>query len=1126
MRQQKTYDNLSQLTKNINSSLSIISKKIPIDKLNMSIRTQTNEEHFCQKHNNNFSYYCISCKKDICNVCSKNEHQNHKKIDYNEISFDSNEIDYIKESYQKYKEDYDDFIFKINEWKENLENVFTFFKDYVQNNILNKISVMINNYNIDKLNLKSIIKFRMIYSFLTDNLKTKEKNNEFIERLNSYLDIKTIEKFYLESEKINILSKEKLNELNNIINEGNFLENSNSIINLLWCYIKHFNHNEESTTISSSQINNKKNKEIKQLNLNQVKLSSLKDQQILFNNKMKNKRKLIEQKRFQNRSATNLCDLINNSKNVYEKKKTNNNYKIENNIFLSNEEIPNICCTIPNIEQTQNYTISKTERKLKKIYRKNFISRNENNIYNYQTMNNKRYNSNDMDLNDNNKKLTQFFNENNNATLPNGYYYNTISVENMSINRKKSKINCTIEDKEISCSNNDLSKAIKKKSKIYVHKKFNSTVTGCKNTNLLNNLQFANNIFDSIDIPSSYETLVINSVSSNGGERKTKIKNSENYNEKNENEIKIVKEFLINPNKDVYIGFELGNSECKIGILNQITKEVELFYPFSDKEDNFKNCGIANIISFDESTENISIGNIEQNSENHNNWYSVFNLLKFFGKNTTEIIGKKQLWPFKIYNNIKTGKPYIKVNFCNNKTKVYNAEDLLTLYLKKIFDLLFSKINFQEISNYSNNSKIELNLVVTVPNCFNYFQRKFIEKIFRTQIFPQKNNKKRNNNDNNLIKINDIFYYDLILKNLKIESCSNLGYLYMLEKLNKLSINFYNNKILIINIEGSSTNISIIEIEKLEKNLKYEIKGIDSLPFGEEDFTDTYMQKILSGASEKIRNELNNCPDILSKLRQFCELAKKSFIPNSQNKINIKKLIEVTKLKLTYNKKDYEDACNDYFEKIYNLIKSLIIKTKISENQINDVVFTSNEASTFCIRQKISFIFRKNDNVYNKLISYNSYDYPEVENYTIIGATLHSANLFSNEIKKYKFVDISPISFGIEGPNNFMDFVIKKGHIIPTKINKLVKIKKPKGNIICINVYEGENTMVFNNKLISKTNINIQNLNLKVEKNMKDYIEVLMEFVIDSNFNLSVFILDSKSLKKEFECIFNIDIGQ
>ena len=105
-----------------------------------------------------------------------------------------------------------------------------------------------------------------------------------------------------------------------------------------------------------------------------------------------------------------------------------------------------------------------------------------------------------------------------------------------------------------------------------------------------------------------------------------------------------------------------------------------------------------------------------------------------------------------------------------------------------------------------------------------------------------------------------------------------------------------------------------------------------------------------------------------------------------------------------------------------------------------------------------------------------------------------------------------------------MDFIIKRGDSIPKEVNKKVKISKLEGDYIYINIYEGENEYVYNNQLISSAKIKIKNF--KNEKIGNNFIEILIKFIINSNSDLSVFILDTKSLKRKFECIINIDIVQ
>ena len=124
-------------------------------------------------------------------------------------------------------------------------------------------------------------------------------------------------------------------------------------------------------------------------------------------------------------------------------------------------------------------------------------------------------------------------------------------------------------------------------------------------------------------------------------------------------------------------------------------------------------------------------------------------------------------------------------------------------------------------------------------------------------------------------------------------------------------------------------------------------------------------------------------------------------------------------------------------------------------------------------------------------------------------------------IPKYKLINITHSSFGIESINGLMDIVIEKGSNIPIKFNKYVKIKKQEGNnnIATINIYEGENKYVKKNKLIANNLIDIKNF--KNEKIDDNSIELLFQFFIDSYYNLNVYILDKNNFRREFECLID-----
>ena len=129
----------------------------------------------------------------------------------------------------------------------------------------------------------------------------------------------------------------------------------------------------------------------------------------------------------------------------------------------------------------------------------------------------------------------------------------------------------------------------------------------------------------------------------------------------------------------------------------------------------------------------------------------------------------------------------------------------------------------------------------------------------------------------------------------------------------------------------------------------------------------------------------------------------------------------------------------------------------------------------------------------------------------------------SMSIPKYKLISITHSSFGIESLNGLMDVVIEKGSNIPIKFNKYIKIKKPdvnQNNMVNINIYEGEDKFVKNNKLISSNRIDIKNF--KYENKDEKYLEILFQFFIDSNNNLNVYILDKTNFRRKFECLGNL----
>jgi molecular chaperone DnaK (HSP70) len=315
--------------------------------------------------------------------------------------------------------------------------------------------------------------------------------------------------------------------------------------------------------------------------------------------------------------------------------------------------------------------------------------------------------------------------------------------------------------------------------------------------------------------------------------------------------------------------------------------------------------------------------------------------------------------------------------------------------------------------------------------------------------------------------------------------------------------------ILLLYIDGGSVNLSIVSIsEKFNENKKYnsyQIKGIGGLNFGEEDITNNFMNFCLSDFNQDLRISCFKNFNTFERLKISCKKVEEFFNKNkvNQTEININKFYDKLDLKIIISRNHYNKCCSKYFEKIKDLIKETLKDSDIKENDIDDIILIGNITKNYMLKKMIYEIFINN----KKIIKENYFD-EKMEYYPVAGAILQSLNsniLFPN----YKLLNITNISFGVENCEGLMIFGIVKGKEIPYKNNVMVKIKKQSGkNSVKINIYEGENKYVINNKLICSENVVIDDI-----KNDMDYYEILFQFAIDLNNNLEVFILDSNSFQ-------------
>ena len=575
--------------------------------------------------------------------------------------------------------------------------------------------------------------------------------------------------------------------------------------------------------------------------------------------------------------------------------------------------------------------------------------------------------------------------------------------------------------------------------------------------------------------------------------------------------------FFVDPEKELCLGLELGDTECKVGIVNQNTSEIQLVCFEENKY------SLPTLVSFGQNKKEIKIGHQAEEEILSNPSQTIFNIIKYFGKKCNEVSSNNKLYPFKVYYaKEEENKPYIKVNFGPQKDKVFYFENILSIFLEKMFEIIFNKVNLENSSNYNTQEKIKgdsdeqsvrniinLNivLVVTVPNYFNYYQRKLIEKIINNEIFP----------DINSSEMSKIYgKYKINLVELRIQNASSIASVCLNNNYNcndtfSLIINKQkdkNNNILILNLDGCSANISIISSSTSPfDKINYQVKAINGLSKGKTDLIDNLMLKILLKLDEKIKNEILDSPLSLIKLRKICEKMRTNLIQNDSEVLNIGEILDNYDSKVVISRDEYDNCSINFYNDIKLLISDIITQAKIKEEDINEIVFIGELCREKNFEKIIEQSFKQFCSIHEELI-YSNYMDNEKDFYIVGGAAFHALNSINNNI--YSFNDISPFNIGIEKYNGYMDLIISKGDKIPIVNQKSIKISNESNEL---KIWEVEDNDSMKNKLIKVIKFEDNEFNKDI---INGYIEFKIEYEFNEKFELNIKLFNGEKLVTVF----------
>ena len=353
--------------------------------------------------------------------------------------------------------------------------------------------------------------------------------------------------------------------------------------------------------------------------------------------------------------------------------------------------------------------------------------------------------------------------------------------------------------------------------------------------------------------------------------------------------------------------------------------------------------------------------------------------------------------------------------------KEYNFLDLYYIFFKHLYYLINKKYNLTT-----------LNTVITIPSDFSYFKRENIKFIFEKVGFT-------------------------ILRMINEPTSAALAYgIY----------NTYNdnNKILVIDIGGGTTDISILE----KCDSFYEViysDGINNL--GGNNFTQLIIDDIIKN---------NILVDNISKIAEIIK-----------EKLSVIEFYENLQINYYLSR----DKFNLLSSNLIDILKEYLLKIK-NNYIIDNIILVGGSSKIPLIQDTINSIFQNNIKIYSNL------------EYVVAEGAAFYANIINNKNSNLILLsDIISYSIGVELADSSYSIIIPKNSVLPIKISEKYTVDNMIDNIVKINFYQGDH------KIANKNNLLCELVFDKITKDNLPIIDITIK--VDLNSLITITVIDRKS---------------